>query len=140
VTKIRPEVCVGAVVCRGDQILLIKRGNPPQKGRWSLPGGRVEPGERLVDAVAREVLEETGVAVVVGPFLEAVERLSDEFHFVILDYLATPVDLTAEPVAATDAADARWVRRVELGLLENQELLADQLFDFLDTHNLGASS
>jgi 8-oxo-dGTP diphosphatase len=133
VTKIRPEVCVGAVVCRGDQILLIKRGNPPQKGRWSLPGGRVEPGERLVDAVAREVLEETGVA-------EAVERLSDEFHFVILDYLATPVDLTAEPVAATDAADARWVRRVELGLLENQELLADQLFDFLDTHNLGASS
>ncbi len=128
----RPEVCVGALVCRGDHILLVQRANPPQMGRWSLPGGRVEPGETLVDAVVREVMEETGVAIEVDRFLEAVERISDTHHFVILDYVAHPVDAAAEPVAATDAAAARWVGREELRTLD----LADQLLAFLQEHEL----
>ncbi len=132
----KPEVCVGAVVCRGDEILLIQRGNAPQKGRWSLPGGRVETGERLVDAVAREVLEETGIEIVVGEFLEAVERISGEFHFVILDYLATPVDPLAEPRAATDAADALWVARNGVAAMAADGRLADQLFEFLGSKRL----
>jgi 8-oxo-dGTP diphosphatase len=123
---------VGAVVCRGDEILLIKRANPPQAGRWSLPGGRVEAGETLVEAVIREVSEETGLAIHVDKFLEAVERISDAFHFVILDYLARPVDPLATPVAATDAADAQWVHRSSLETIE----LADQLLDFLRHHQL----
>jgi 8-oxo-dGTP diphosphatase len=128
----RPEVCVGAVVCRGDQILLVQRANPPQAGRWSLPGGRVELGETLVAAVMREIMEETGLVIEVDRFLEAVERISDTHHFVILDYLARPVDASAEPVAATDAAAAQWVRRDQLADMD----LADQLLEFLRQHHL----
>ncbi len=128
----KPEVCVGAVVCRDDQILLIKRANPPQAGKWSLPGGRVEPGETLLDAVTREVLEETGIAIDVVRFLEAVERFGESFHYVILDYLATPKDPGMEPTAATDAAAAQWVNRPQLSSLD----LADQLLDFLREHQL----
>ncbi len=128
----RPEVCVGAVVCRGDQILLVQRANPPQMGRWSLPGGRVEPGETLVAAVMREIMEETGLVIEVDRFLEAVERISDNHHYVILDYLACPVDEGAEPVAATDAAAAQWVSRDQLGDMD----LADQLLEFLREHHL----
>jgi 8-oxo-dGTP diphosphatase len=128
----RPEVCVGAVVCRGDQILLVQRANPPQAGRWSLPGGRVELGETLVAAVMREIMEETGLVIEVDRFLEAVERISDTHHFVILDYLARPVDAGAEPVAATDAAAALWVRRDQLADMD----LADQLLEFLRQHHL----
>jgi 8-oxo-dGTP diphosphatase len=132
VTVVRPEVCVGAVVCRDEHILLIQRANPPQAGRWSLPGGRVESGETLVEAVVREVREETGLAIEVERFLEAVERISDTYHFVILDYLARPVDLAAAPLAATDAADARWVHRSALESMD----LADQLLDFLRHHRI----
>jgi len=123
----RPEVAVGAIVRRGTALLLIRRAQPPAAGQWSLPGGRVEFGESLVDAVAREVLEETGVAVTVGEFVGWVERIGDDppHHFVILDFRATPVDVHASPVAADDAVDVGWVEQSDLagtnlvpGLLE----------------------
>jgi ADP-ribose pyrophosphatase YjhB (NUDIX family) len=109
----RPVLGVGAVVLAGDRVLLVKRGSPPSQGLWSLPGGGVEKGESLKNAVAREVLEETGVAVEVGPLVGVFERLLNdsqgrlEYHYVLLDYLCR-----AEPVpprAGDDAADARWV-------------------------------
>jgi 8-oxo-dGTP diphosphatase len=111
VTEAPVEVAVGAVVRRGDEILLVRRGRGAGVGRWSLPGGRVEFGETLAAAVAREVVEETGVEVEVGDFLGWAERIGSEpfdYHYVILDFAATPRRPEAEVTAGDDAADAAW--------------------------------
>ncbi len=94
---------VGAVITRSDGcLLLIQRGNEPGRGLWSLPGGRIEPGESEVAAVAREVAEETGLVVRVGDLAGRVQR----GRYDIADYFATVVG--GELCAATDALDARW--------------------------------
>ena len=91
----RPVVGVGAVVFDADRVLLVKRAHEPLKGEWSLPGGAVELGETLEAAVAREVLEETGLAVDVGPVVEVLDRVQHaadgrvEYHYVIVDYLCS---------------------------------------------------
>jgi 8-oxo-dGTP diphosphatase len=106
--------CVGAIITGPDgRILLIKRGKEPQAGRWSLPGGRVEPGETDEQAVVREVREETGLQVVPGPLIGAVDRPQPDGRvLVIRDYAAT---VTGGVLAAgDDAADARWVGGGEL--------------------------
>ncbi len=117
-----PVLSVAGVVFAGDQVLLVKRGRPPAQGIWSIPGGAVEVGESLQEALKRELMEETGVSIEVGPLVEVVERtLRDaegkvEYHYVILDYLcsAAPVD----PRAGSDAAEARWVPFDELSQAE----------------------
>lgn len=114
----RPVVGVGGIVLALDQVLLVQRGAPPSKGLWSLPGGAVRVGESLREACAREVAEETGVAVSVGPLVDVFERiLRDpdgrvEYHYVLHDYLCT-APLTP-PQAGDDAADARWAPLAEL--------------------------
>lgn len=107
-----PVVGAAGVVLAGDQVLLIKRGREPSKGVWSIPGGAVELGENLQRAVAREIREETGLEVKVGPLVEVVERiLRDrdgriEYHYVLLDYLCwSPL---AAPRAGDDADEAVW--------------------------------
>ena len=120
-----PVVGVGAFILDGPRVLVIQRGRPPGQGLWSVPGGRVEAGETLAQAVAREVREETGLTVEVGPFVCVIERFGDDFHFVILDYLARVVGGTL--AAGTDAADARWVTDQELAALPTTEGLADVL-------------
>ena len=101
--------CVGAVIVGADgRLLLVKRGHDPEAGRWTLPGGRVEPGETDAAALAREVREETGLLVACGPLLGAVERPApDGAIFEIRDYTATVTGGTLAP--GDDAADARWV-------------------------------
>jgi mutator protein MutT len=113
-----PVVGVGGVVVRDGRALIIRRAQEPRKGEWSLPGGVVELGERLTDAVRREVLEETGLEVDVGPIVETFDRVHHDtdgrvrFHFVIVDYLCRSA--TGDPVAATDAEDLAWVTGEEL--------------------------
>ncbi len=108
-----PQVGVGGIVRHGDHVLLVQRGRPPAQGLWAIPGGRLQPGERLRDAVARELLEETGVEVeVTSPALtyEYVERDAlgqPTLHYVVVDYFATY--RRGEPQAADDAAAAAWV-------------------------------
>jgi 8-oxo-dGTP diphosphatase len=114
----RPIVAVGAVIVDGDRVLLVKRGNEPLKGEWSLPGGAVEIGETLEDALVREAREETGLDVEIGPVVEVLDRiLRDgagrvEYHYVIVDYLCRARSGTA--ACGSDAADVRWVGADEL--------------------------
>ena len=107
-TEARPEVCVGAVAVAGDRLLLVRRGSDPGRGLWSVPGGRVEAGESLADAVERELAEETGVVGRCGPLLGVAERRDGDHHFVILDYLVE-VDGAVPLVPASDADEAAWV-------------------------------
>jgi 8-oxo-dGTP diphosphatase len=109
--------CVGAVIKdAAGRLLLIRRGHPPGAGLWSLPGGRVEPGETDQDAVAREVREETGLSVAPGPLVGSVTRPGPEGAvFDIRDYAAS---VTGGHLAAgDDAADARWVWPADLTTL-----------------------
>ena len=109
----RPVIGVGAVVLDGDRVLLIKRGHAPLKGQWSLPGGSVEVGETLEQAIAREVLEETGLTVDVGPMVEVLDRISRDIdgrvdhHFVLVDFVCRPSGGVLR--SASDAEDAAWV-------------------------------
>jgi ADP-ribose pyrophosphatase YjhB (NUDIX family) len=106
---IGPIVGVGAIVVEHGALLLVRRGHPPAAGHWTIPGGRVERGEELRAAVAREVREETALDVEVGAFAGWVERFDEDHHFVILDFFAAPAP-TGQPLqAADDATDARWV-------------------------------
>src|SRR3954451_6828376 len=104
----RPEVCVGAIAVDGDRMLLGARGRGPAAGEWSVPGGRVEEGETLAEAVVRELAEETGIEAVCDEFVGWVERIGEDYHFVILDFHVTVLE-PAEPVAGDDAAEAAWV-------------------------------
>ncbi len=91
-----------------DKLLMVKRGNEPGKGLWSLPGGRLETGEYLADALRREVREETGLEVTVGDLVGIFEVVGEP-HYVILDFFASP-EGAVEPVPGDDVDDARWVR------------------------------
>jgi mutator protein MutT len=124
----RPEVCVGAVAVDADHILLIRRGQAPSPGHWSVPGGRVEAGETLAEAVVRELLEETGLEGVCGSLVGWTERISPAYHFVILDFWVTIMS-GSEPTAGSDAAEAAWVPLEEVADLALTEGLAEFLHD-----------
>jgi len=112
-----PVPCVGVVCLRGDAVLLIRRGTPPRQGEWSLPGGRIEPGERAVDAALRELREETGVEGRITGLVDVVDGLFPEAgrHYVLIDYAAEWV--SGEPAAGDDALEARFVALEQVGTL-----------------------
>ena len=114
----RPFVGVGAVIVQDGRVLIVKRKYDPLAGRWSLPGGGVELGETLEASVAREMLEETGLDIEVGPVIEVFDRITrDEegrvrYHFVLVDYLCWPVGGRLQ--AASDVAEAIFVAPADL--------------------------
>lgn len=121
----RIEIAVGGVAVRDGAILLIERATEPAAGAWSVPGGRVEPGETLTDALTRELAEETGLTITVGPMIAIAERIGPSHHLVIVNFHVEVVGSTA-PIAGDDAADAAWTpldRLAEIdlvpGLLEH---------------------
>lgn len=114
----RPIVGVGAVIVEADRVVLIRRRYEPLAGQWSLPGGTLELGETLEQGAAREMLEETGLVVHIGPVIEVFDRIiyDDEkrvrYHFVLVDYLCWPV--SGELRAGSDVEDAVFASRDDL--------------------------
>jgi mutator protein MutT len=112
-----PVVGVGAIILRQGKMLLEKRANEPAKGQWTIPGGVVEVGESLQDAVLRETEEETGLKGEKPELLDVVDQVHRdkagriEYHYVIIDYI---VRASGEPKAASDADELRWVQISEV--------------------------
>jgi len=116
-----PLVGVAAVVVRGDEILLVRRGREPLRGMWSLPGGLLELGETTADGVAREVLEETGVRVQPVEIVATIDRIIRDddgrvrYHYVLVEWLCfVEPDYTGALVCGDDADEAVWVKRSEI--------------------------
>ena len=127
-----PIVGVGAVIVEGDKVLLVRRGREPLLGQWSLPGGAVELGESLEQAIVREVEEETGLAIAPVMMLKAFDRIERDsggevhFHYVLVDFLCTrkPTMVKAEIRAASDVSEVRWVPVA--GLRQSKEFVLPQ--------------
>lgn len=126
-----PQLCVGAVVVDDERLLLIRRGHGPAAGEWAVPGGRVEEGEVLAEAVLRELREETAIEGVCGPLLGWVELIGDDHHYVVLDFTVTLLE-PQEPAAGDDAAEAAWVPLHEVAELR----LVAGLAEFLHEHGV----
>jgi 8-oxo-dGTP diphosphatase len=127
-----PVVAVGGVAVVDGALLLIQRATDPHAGKWSIPGGHVEPGETLAHAVERELLEETGLEVRCGPLLGWVERMGPGYHFVILDFT---VEVPGDPGAAVAGSDARAVAWVPVEAVPGLSLV-EGVEEFLRSHGV----
>lgn len=126
-----PIVGVGAVVLRHGRLLVVKRGNEPARGLWSVPGGRLEFGETLAEGALRELREETGLIGTARGLCGIAERMHPTMHVVIHD-LWVDVDEDAEPVAGDDADDVAFVGKAALHALP----LVPRLEHFLQGHGV----
>jgi 8-oxo-dGTP diphosphatase len=131
VTASRPEVSVGAIVVQDGQLLLVRRGRGAAVGRWSVPGGRVEWGETLAQAVVRELREETGLEGVCEGFVGWVERLGTDYHYVIMDFSVGLVGGELRP--GDDATAVQWVGVDDVAAWPP---VVDGLVDFLADHQI----
>lgn len=125
------ELCVGAVVVDDGRILLVRRGRGRSAGTWSIPGGHVELGETLAEAVLRELYEETGLAGICDDLIGWVEQIDDHGHLVIFDFNVTVLD-SSDPVAGDDAAEVAWVPSIDAEALP----LAEDLLEFLTANGI----
>jgi ADP-ribose pyrophosphatase YjhB (NUDIX family) len=126
-----PRVGVGAVVLHRGRVLLVRRGNPPLAGKWSLPGGLCELGETTAECARREVQEECGLAIRVVEVAGVLDRVIRDdagrirYHWVLVDYLAVPEsDLVT---AGSDAAEVRWVDIDRVDDLEHTDGLVEMI-------------
>jgi len=132
----RPIVTAVGCIFRGDRVLLIKRAQEPSKGRWSVPGGAIELGEKIYDAVRREVCEECGIEIEVVRVINAADSIvPDEsgrvwFHYVPVYVLARYVSGEAQP--DSDALDVRWVAREELDALDMNPIARERINQAFD--------
>lgn len=121
----RPVLGVGALIFEDERVLLVKRGREPLAGHWSLPGGCVETGEGLEDAIAREVLEETGLHVSPGPVATVFERLMPdeagrhEYHYVLIDFYCSVQGGSLRP--GDDSSEVAWFLLNDLATLKLTE-------------------
>ena len=128
---VHPRVGVGAVVLDGDRVLLVKRGQPPALGKWSLPGGLVHLGETTREAVVREVAEECGLTIAVAGLADVVDRVTRDadgrvkYHYVLVDYLAYPQSTRIS--SGSDAAEARWVELGRVAELDTTDGLLEMI-------------
>jgi len=125
-----PVPAVAAIILRGSEILLVKRASEPGLGKWSAPGGSVEIGETLEQALSREVREETGLEIEIGELAGVSDLIVRRdgiirFHYVLIDYFAAV--RSGEPVAATDVSECRWVPLEQIGRYDVTESLLDRL-------------
>jgi 8-oxo-dGTP diphosphatase len=139
----RPFVGVGAVVVQDGSVLLVRRRQPPLAGQWSLPGGAVELGETLEQAVTREILEETGLRVRVGPVVEVLDRIVHDaaghvqYHYVLVDYLCWPDGGTL--AAGSDVGEVALAHPRNLEsyrLTDTARSVIDRAFQLAGTVNL----
>lgn len=118
----QPMVAVSAIIFKEERLLMIKRAKEPGKGKWSIPGGRLELGETLYEAVRREVQEECSIDIEVECVFHTSDRIiRDEdgrvqYHFVLVDVLAKSTG--GEAKAQSDAEECRWVTLEELSQLD----------------------
>lgn len=126
---------MGAIVVVDDRLLLVRRGRGVAVGTWSLPGGKVEPGELIAEAVVRELAEETGLEGVCGPLVGVAERFVEGHHYVVLDHRVTLLEPEAEPRAGDDAAAVAWVPLADVAEWQ----LVDGLAEFLHDHGILAT-
>ena len=122
---------MGAIAVHDGRLLLVRRGKGPAAGEWSIPGGRVEWGETLAEAVVRELGEETGVEAVCDRLVGWVERIGGDFHFVILDFAVTVLE-PGRVRAGSDAAEVEWVPLDEVP----HRRLVEGLAEFLHEHGI----
>jgi 8-oxo-dGTP diphosphatase len=123
-----PVVAVGAICVFKGALLLVRRANPPEAGRWTLPGGRVDAGESLAHAVERETLEETAISVSCEGLRGIAERISPLYHYVILDFDVSVVD-ASDPRPGDDATEVAWVRAEDIGAIETVSGLTEFLIE-----------
>ena len=133
-----PRVGVGAIVIKDNKVLLVKRGIPPSKGLWAIPGGHIELGETLQETAEREILEETGIVikarkpVYTFDLIERDDLGKIRFHYIVVDLMAEYI--SGEPLGADDALEARWLSWEEIEALP----VSQNTVKLLKTINFGS--
>jgi 8-oxo-dGTP diphosphatase len=116
--KIYPKIAIGGLIIQGNEILLVKRRDEPDRNKWAIPGGKLEFNETLEEGLKREMLEETGLTVEVDKLIGISEIITHDFHYVIMDYRCIPV--TGIERAGSDAADLKYFNMNSLGSEVNE--------------------
>jgi 8-oxo-dGTP diphosphatase len=132
----KPEVAVGALVLKDQKVLLVKRNQSPAKGLWALPGGKINLGETLQQAVVREILEETGISIIPGPPVFSFDSIHKDnkgdvqYHYVIVDLLAEFKE--GELKAGDDASDVGWFSLEDLGRIQVNKTTKELVLKYLE--------